>query len=46
MAGGASYYYLLDQYKQTTKELTIEILTLREALDNVQSHIKAIESRK
>lgn len=46
VAGSVSYYYLLDQYKQTTKELTLEIFTLREALDNVQTHIRAIEEKK
>lgn len=43
--GAASYYYLLDEYTKANNALLIDLFSLKETVENLESHVKALESK-
>lgn len=46
VTGFGSYYYLLDQYKFTNSVVVADVVALQTSIDNLERHIKTLESKK
>lgn len=44
--GAASYYYLLDEYTKANNALLIDLFSLKETVENLETHVKALEGKK
>ncbi|SGZ46850.1 CIC11C00000003128 [Sungouiella intermedia] len=46
VTGGASYYYLLDEYTKANNALLVDLFSLKETVENLETHVKKLESQK
>lgn len=46
VTGASSYYYLLDQYTKANNALMIDLFSLKETVENLESHVKSLEAKK
>ena len=46
VTGGASYYYLLDQYNAANTVFAADIIALQTSINNLERHVKSLEQKK
>ena len=46
VTGGASYYYLLDQYNAANTVVAADIIALQTSINNLERHVKSLEQKK
>lgn len=46
VTGGASYYYLLEQYNTANTVVAADIIALQASINNLERHVKSLEQRK
>ncbi|KAI5949116.1 hypothetical protein KGF57_004946 [Candida theae] len=46
VTGGASYYYLLDQYNASNTVVAADVIALQASISNLERHVKSLEQKK
>lgn len=46
VTGAGCYYYLLDEYTKANNALLVDLFSLKETVENLESHVKGLEGRK
>lgn len=46
VTGAASYYYFLDEYTKANNALLVDLFSLKETVENLESHVKSLEEKK
>lgn len=46
VTGAASYYYLLDEYTKANSALLVDLFSLKETVENLETHVKKLELKK
>lgn len=46
VTGAASYYYLLDEYTKANNALLVDLFSLKETVENLETHVKKLEQKK
>ena len=46
VTGAGCYYYMLEEYKKSINMLVLDLLSLTETVQNLEKHIKSLESKK
>lgn len=45
LTGGASYYYLMDEYKAANKAIVADVLSLEKTIRGLEEHVRALEKK-
>ncbi|KAG7192691.1 uncharacterized protein KQ657_001472 [Scheffersomyces spartinae] len=46
VTGGASYYYLFDEYKNANSVIVTDVVALQNSIAALEKHVKSLEEKK
>ena len=46
VTGGASYYYLVDEYKNANSVIVSDVVALQNSIAGLEKHVKSLEEKK